>query len=44
MIVSADKGKQTIVIDKSAYIEKCENHLSDQTTYSVLNCDPNPSL
>ena len=36
VIVPADKGRKTVIIDKDKYKEKVENHLSDANTYKYL--------
>ena len=41
VILPADKGRATVVMEKSEYEEKRINMLSDVTTY---NKDPTPSL
>ena len=50
-IVPADKGNTTVVIDTTDYSNKCDEHLSDQSTYIVVNeniavnnFDPNKTL
>ena len=40
MILKADKGNTTVVMDKVIYEEKINNMLSDTTTYILLNKDP----
>ena len=40
VIVSADKGKAVVVMDKEEYVEKNENHLSDRQTYEILHSNP----
>ena len=44
MILPADKGRATIVLDKSDYESKMQNLLSDTKTYEVLKKDPTPSV
>ena len=36
-IVPADKGNTTVVIDTTGYRNKMDEHLSDQSTYIVVN-------
>ena len=33
VIVPADKGRVTVVMDKAEYVQKCEEHLNDQSLY-----------
>ena len=40
VILKADKGNTTVVMDKVIYEEKINNMLSDTTTYMLLNKDP----
>ena len=35
-IVPADKGRVTVVMNKSDYIDKCESHLSDVNVYEKV--------
>lgn len=44
MILPADKGKTTVVLDKVNYDEKIEFMLSDASTYEKLSRDPAPAL
>ena len=44
MILPADKGKATVVLDKQDYGNRMENMLLDRSTYQVLSKDPTPSL
>ena len=41
LILPADKGKATVVIDVSEYEEKINEMLSDERTYEKLTSDPN---
>ena len=43
-ILPADKGRATVLPDRSEYDEKMTTLLSDITTYKVLESDPTPSL
>ena len=46
-IVPADKGNTTVVIDSDAYKSKCEEHLSDISTYHTIDnfrINPNKTL
>ncbi|KXJ11975.1 hypothetical protein AC249_AIPGENE14176 [Exaiptasia diaphana] len=40
IILKADKGNSTVVMDRKEYDHKIETMLSDKTTYKVLNSDP----
>ena len=40
VILPADKGRATVVMDKVAYEEKVQTLLSDTTTYTPLTKDP----
>ncbi|XP_072021904.1 uncharacterized protein [Amphiura filiformis] len=40
MILPADKGKSTVVLNKVDYEEKVNNMLSDEKTYQKLKSDP----
>ena len=44
LILTADKGQITVAMDKSAYVQKSQQLLSDSSTYSLLNKDPTPSI
>ena len=44
LIAPADKGRVTVVLDKTDYINKCEEHLSDSTTYTKVGHNPAQSL
>ena len=40
VIKPADKGSGVVVWDREDYLKEAENHLSDDSTYSVCNEDP----
>ena len=40
MILPADKGRATVILDKAEYEQKMEAMLSDRRTYEVLKKDP----
>ena len=40
VILPADKGRCTVVMDRPAYVEKCNNMLKDTHTYKKLKKDP----
>jgi hypothetical protein len=40
MILPADKGKATVIVDKVDYEEKVKNMLNDEKTYEKLKSDP----
>ena len=40
VILKADKGNTTVIMNKVIYEEKINNMLSDTTTYVLLNKDP----
>ena len=42
MILPADKGRATVVLDKVEYDEKVRQMLSDEKTYEKLKRDPTP--
>ena len=44
MILPADKGRTTVVMDKTTYDAKVANMLSDTSTYKPLSKDPNSAL
>ena len=44
VILPADKGRATVVMDKSSYDTKVKTMLSDTTTYKILPKDPTSSL
>ena len=44
VVLPADKGKSTVVMDRPKYDEKIIALFSDMSTYKVLQNDPTPSL
>ena len=40
IVLPADKGRVTVVMNKKDYLKKCEDLLSDEKTYSKLRSDP----
>ncbi len=42
IILPADKGKSTVVLDKEEYVEKVNTMLADRKTYEELPSDPTP--
>ena len=44
MILPADKGRATVLLDTSEYENKMSVLLSDMSTYKVLTRDPTPAL
>ena len=44
MIVPADKGRETVVMDKDDYVRKNNSHLSDGDTYAVLASNPTDNI
>ena len=42
IILPADKGKSTVILDKNEYEEKVNNMLADKKTYEELPDDPTP--
>ena len=42
LIMGADKGRSTVVLDKDNYEEKVHKMLQDEKTYEVLKTDPTP--
>ena len=44
VILLADKGKATVVMDPKKYDEKLLSMLKDATTYKTLSRDPAPAL
>ncbi|BHF59623.1 hypothetical protein SprV_0100258400 [Sparganum proliferum] len=44
VIVPADKGRATVVLDKSEYVAKAQQLLNDNQSYKVLDSDPMKSL
>ena len=43
VILPADKGKATVVLDKEEYMSKVKLMLSDTKTYKMLKKDPTPT-
>ena len=44
LILPADKGRCTVILDKPQYIDQVETMLSDKNTYSPLATDPTHSV
>ena len=44
VILSADKGRMTVVMDKTDYNDKMDSLVNDKQTYEVLKRDPTPAL
>ena len=44
VIVPADKGKCTVIMDKDDYVQKMETKLQDTSTYKEIFEDPTPKL
>ena len=44
LVVPADKGRSTVVINKQDYMNKISEHLRDQTTYTQVDNDPTNCL
>ena len=44
VILPADKGRVTVVMDKTDYNDKMDSLVNDKQTYEVLKRDPPPSL
>ena len=44
VILSADKGRVTVVMDKTDYYDKMDALVNDKQTYQVLKRDPTPAL
>ena len=44
LILPADKGRSTVVMNCDEYVQKLQNMLSDTNTYRKLNKDPSPAL
>ena len=44
LIVPADKGRSTVVINKTDYMEKVSEHLNDETTYREVASNPTNTL
>ena len=43
VILPADKGKATVILDKEEYMSKVKLTLSDTKTYETLKKDPTPT-
>lgn len=44
VILPADKGRATVIMDRSVYEEKVHSMLADRNTYKLLTRDPTPAL
>ena len=44
VILHADKGRVTVVMDKTDYNDKMDSLVNDKQTYEVLKRDPTPAL
>ena len=44
VILPADKGRVTVVMDKSEYFDKMNHLVEDRKTYKELDSDPTPAL
>ena len=44
VILPADKGLVTVVVDKTDYYDKMDALVNDKQTYEVLKRDPTPAL
>ena len=44
VILPADKGRVTVVMDKTDYNDKMNSLVNDKKTYEVLKRDPTPAL
>ena len=44
MILPADKGRVTVVMDKKDYHDKMDTLVNDKQTYKVLQRDPTPAI
>ena len=44
LILPADKGRATVVMDRTDYDEKMQRMLSEESTYQLIEKDPTPSL
>ena len=44
VILPANKGRVTVVMDKTDYNDKMDSLVSDKQTYEVLKRDPTPAL
>jgi len=40
LITRADKGNNTVSLNKNEYLTQMNNILSDETTYEIMNHDP----
>lgn len=40
MVISADKGNSTVIMNKTEYVDKCIMLLSGEKVYKRLNKDP----
>ncbi len=43
IVLPADKGWATVVLDRQDYVDKAETHLGDTTAYALLDHNPLPS-
>lgn len=43
-IAPADKGRVTVVLNSTDYINKCENHLNNSNVYAKIDTDPTTKL
>ncbi|XP_072025128.1 uncharacterized protein [Amphiura filiformis] len=43
LVLPADKGRATVVLNKETYVEKASELLSDSNTYKTLKRDPTPT-
>ena len=43
LVLPADKGRATVILNKDSYIDKAKDLLSDSNTYKRLTKDPTPS-
>ena len=44
LVLPADKGRATVVMDRTDYDEKMDTMLSEESTYQPIAKDPTPSL
>ena len=44
LVLPADKGKATVVMNKADYDDKIQRMLNDESTYQLLDKDPTTSL
>ena len=44
VILPADKGRVTVVMDKTDYYDKMDTLVNDKQTYEELKRDPTPTL